>query len=115
VLVPVPAHARRLRGRGFNQAERIAAALGRRTGLRVNDCLVRSRPVAPQTGRRRAERVAAAAGTVALRRGARAPARALIVDDVITTAATIGACAEALLGAGCGRVQAVSCARTPGR
>ena len=114
-LVPVPAHAGRARRRGYNQAARIAAALARRTGLRVHDCLVRRGGAAPQTGRPRAERLAAARGTVALRRGGRAPARALLVDDVITTGATVGACAEALLGAGCGRVEAVSYARTPGR
>src|SRR2546430_5433525 len=54
VLVPVPLHPRRLRRRGFNQAERLAAALSRRTGLRIADCLSRTGRRRTQVGRDRA-------------------------------------------------------------
>jgi ComF family protein len=113
VLVPVPLHPRRARMRGFNQAERIAAALGRRAGMRVEDCLRRQGGAARQMGRGRGERLRALAGTIAMR--APAPAQVLLVDDVATTGGTLAACAEALRAAGTDCVAAVSYALTPGR
>jgi len=115
VLVPIPLHPRRLRRRGFNQAERLAAALGRRTGLAVADCLVREGPARTQVGRDRAERLAGVHGTIVVRAGAEVPRRAILVDDVVTTGATVAAGAAALRGAGVGDVTAVAYARTPGR
>ena len=116
-LVPVPLHPSRRRRRGFNQAERLAAAISWRTGLPVVDCLRREGPArARQVGRGRTERLAAIGGTVALdpRTGA-APWRAVLVDDVVTTGATLAACAGALRRAGAHEVCAVAYARTPGR
>ena len=115
-LVPVPLHPTRARRRGFNQAERLAAAVGSRTTMAVSDCLVRrGRPGARQLGRGRAERLAGIAGAIEVRRGATAPPRAVLVDDVLTTGATLAACAVALRGAGSREVTAVAYARTPGR
>ncbi len=112
VLVPVPLHPRRRRQRGYNQAERLAAALGRRAGLEVADCLERTGPAAArQVGRDRAERLA---GPRIEARGA-APPSALLVDDVCTTGATLSACAAALRAAGTAQVEAVVYARTLGR
>src|SRR5207248_3783700 len=99
-LVPVPLHPRRLRRRGFNQAERLAAALSRRTGLPMDDCLHRAGRARTQVGRDRAERLAGVHGTVRIRPGAPAPERAILVDDVVTTGATAAACACALRAAG---------------
>jgi predicted amidophosphoribosyltransferase len=111
-LVPVPLHPRRKRRRGYNQAERLAAALARRTGLAVDDCLARAGPSgARQVGRGRAERLAGPD----IRAVAPGPERALLVDDVCTTGATLGACAAALRAAGARSVTAVVYARTPGR
>lgn len=115
VLVPVPLHPRRLRRRGFNQAERLAAALARRTGLGVHDCLERAGPARTQVGRDRAERLTGVDGTIALRAGAEPPSSAILVDDVATTGATLAACAAVLRAAGARRVTAVAYARTPGR
>lgn len=116
VLVPVPLHPRRARARGFNQAERLAVALGRRTGMRVEDCLRRRGPAGVhQVGRGRAERLTRIAGTVELRPGVRAPARALLVDDVVTTGATLAACSSALRAGGATEVAAIAYALTPGR
>jgi ComF family protein len=116
VLVPVPLHPRRARRRGFNQSERIAAELGRRVGLRVEDCLRRRGPSgARQVGRGRAERLSGIAGAVELRPGARPPERALLVDDVVTTGATLAACAAALSHGAVADVAAVAYALTPGR
>jgi ComF family protein len=114
-LVPVPLHPRRMRRRGFNQADRLAAAIARRTGLPACDCLERSGPSITQVGRDRAARLEGVAGTVSVRDGADAPRRAVLVDDVATTGATLGACAAALRAAGAGEVSAVVYARTPGR
>ena len=114
-LVPVPLHPRRLRKRGFNQAELLAAAVSRRTGLAVDACLERAGPSATQVGRDRSERLVAPAGTVGIRAGAVLPRNAILVDDVGTTGGTLGACAAALLGGGALQVSAVAYARTPGR
>ena len=114
-LVPVPLHPARARRRGFNQAALIAAAVGARTGLNVDDCLERRGRGTAQVGRGRAARLAGAGGDVRVRVGARAPPRALVVDDVVTTGATIAACAAALRAAGCREVAALSYARTLAR
>jgi ComF family protein len=114
-LVPVPLHPRRLRRRGFNQAERLASALGLRTGLHVVDCLTRAGAAHTQVGRSRVERLAGVRGTVAVRPGVELPRRAILVDDVVTTGATLAACSAALRGGGVRGVTAVAYARTPGR
>jgi predicted amidophosphoribosyltransferase len=111
--VPAPLHPRRLRRRGYNQAALVAEALGRRTGLEVADCLSRSGPAATQVGRDRAERRAGPAGSVEVR--AAVPERAILVDDVATTGATLAACASALRAAGSIEVLALVFARTIGR
>jgi len=112
-LVPVPLHPARRRRRGFNQAALLASALATRTGLEVDDCLERRGAAGTQLGRDRAERATAMMQVVRARR--RAPPLAVLVDDVVTTGATLGACAAALRGAGASEVRAVAYARTPGR
>ncbi len=113
VLVPVPLHPARRRRRGFNQAERIAAALGRRTGRELTDCLERTGSARRQVGRGRVERLDGPDG--AIRAPGAVPARAVLVDDVITTGSTLAACARALRAAGAREVAAIAYARTPGR
>ena len=111
-LVPVPLHPRRRRLRGYNQAERLAAALGRRCGLPVADCLERGGPAAArQVGRDRAERLAGPD----VRAASAVPRPGTLVDDVCTTGATLAACAAALRAAGAESVSALVYARTPGR
>jgi ComF family protein len=109
-LVPVPLHPARRRKRGFNQAERLAAALAERTGLAVADCLARGRGP-QQVGRPRAQR-AHASGIAA---AATVPAAAVLVDDVVTTGGTLATCAAALRDAGCPEIAAVAFARTLAR
>jgi ComF family protein len=116
VLVPVPLHPRRERGRGFNQAERLAAELGRRAGMRVEDCLRRRGPAgARQVGSGREERLSGIGAAIELRPGARPPRQALLVDDVVTTGATLSACAAVLEAGGSADTAAVAYALTPGR
>jgi|SRR5882672_103933 len=114
-LVPVPLHPRRLRERGYNQAVEIARTLGgdiaRPVLLRA--ALRRGEPT-PQTGRGAAERLHGVAAAFAARR-ALAGLRVAIVDDVLTTGATVNALAAALLGAGAARCEAWVVARTPER
>lgn len=114
-LVPVPLHPARLRRRGYNQAELICRALAERTGLGVSDCLERRGPPVTQVGRGRAERGVAISGAVSVRDDALIPAHPVLVDDVVTTGATLAACAAALQRAGASTPRAVAYARTPGR
>lgn len=114
-LVPVPLHPSRLRSRGFNQARLIALDLGARTGLAVADCLVRGGPRTTQVGRDRQQRAAGISGRVHAAEGGPVPGAVLLVDDVITTGATLAACERALRDAGAIHVRALSYARTPAR
>jgi predicted amidophosphoribosyltransferase len=109
-LVAVPAHRARRRERGFNQAERLARALAHRTGRPADACLRRSGAPTRQLGARRAARLSA--GRIAVGAAGRAPAVAVLVDDVYTTGATLDACAQALREAGARTVRAVAYART---
>jgi predicted amidophosphoribosyltransferase len=106
-VVPVPPAPSRLRRRGFDPAGELAAALAERLELPCERCLVR-RGGNRQVGRRRAERLGQPPRIAA--RGP-APRSVLLVDDVLTTGATLSACAERLRAAGAARVVAVTFAR----
>jgi ComF family protein len=115
LVVPVPLHRVRQRERGYNQAELIAQPLARRLGVRMETkALVRSRP-RPKTLRlTRSQRWEAAKGAFATSSAAQVDKlRILLVDDVLTTGATLDACSRALRRAGAARVMAVTVARTP--
>ena len=112
-IVPVPLHPARLRSRGYNQAAVLGRGLARRRGLPLADCLRQLGGSLPQTGRGRAARIRGPNGSVTA--SGAVPARALLVDDVVTTGATLAACAKALRQAGCGNVFAITYARTSGR
>ncbi len=101
VLVPVPLHAAKLRRRGINQAAWFAYGLGRALGLPVAPTLLeRVRNTSSQTGLDRAQRQANVAEVFRLRPGAVVPACVWVVDDVVTTGATVGAAVAALHRAG---------------
>jgi predicted amidophosphoribosyltransferase len=106
-IVPVPPASARLRRRGFDPAGELAAALGERLEAPLASCLER-RGGGRQVGRRRAERIGHPPRISSV---AEAPRSALLVDDVLTTGATLTACAKALRAAGASRVVAVTFAR----
>lgn len=110
-LAPVPSPRARRRLRGFCHAALVAAALGRRTGLPVVDVLARG-DSRRQVGRARAERLRTPPAFTAARLGS---STLVLVDDVVTTGATLGACAAALREAGWRCGHAVAYARTPVR
>jgi len=107
-LVPAPTHPQRRRRRGFDQAELLARAMGRRAGLPVLAALERAGSPATQMGAGRGQRRRG----VVVRARREVPARVVVVDDVHTTGATLDACARALRGAGAREVAAVAYART---
>jgi ComF family protein len=106
-IVPVPPAPARLRQRGFDPAGELAAALAERLDAPQEQCLSR-RSGRRQVGRRRAERLGQPPRISA---SGAAPRSVLLVDDVLTTGATMSACAQALRQAGAVRIVAVTFAR----
>jgi predicted amidophosphoribosyltransferase len=111
-LVPVPSPLRRRRARGFCHALLLAEALAERTGLPVLELLERVGGGPRQVGRARSQRLRAPPRFTARRGHIGA---VVLVDDVITTGATLTACARALRQAGCSCETALAYARTPVR
>ncbi|MBL8837024.1 MAG: ComF family protein [Alphaproteobacteria bacterium] len=116
IVAPVPLHWLRLARRRYNQAALLADALVRAggAGTVIPDLLLRRRATASQghLSRRERARNVARAFAVRPRHAARlAGSRVLLVDDVLTTGATVGECAKVLRDAGAARVDVVTLAR----
>lgn len=110
-LVPVPSPRARSRHRGFCHAAVLAETLAARTGLPALPLLERLGRER-QVGRRRTQRMRTPPRFRAIAAGG---GEVVLVDDVVTTGATLGACARALREAGCTCERAVAFARTPVR
>jgi ComF family protein len=115
-LVPVPLHRWRLLHRGFNQSGLLAKRLSRLAGVPLAvDWLQRRHATRSQQGLNRAARegnITSEAFAISRKGRARlAGRRILLIDDVLTTGATLGACAEALQAHGVARVDALTLAR----
>jgi ComF family protein len=114
VLVHVPVHRARRAVRGYDQAELLARAAAARLGLPALPALSRQHATTPQFGLDRALRAANVSGAFAIdtRHAAAVEGRwVVLVDDVVTTGATLAACAAALVGTGAVAVSALAVAR----
>jgi len=110
ILVPAPTSRRRAAERGFDQARELAQRVARLRSGTVTDVLLKRGGA--QHGRGRTERLTAH-GRFALRPGVALPPRVLLLDDVLTTGATLHDAAATLAAAGCRVDGAVVVARTP--
>ena len=99
VLVPVPSARAAVRARGHDHARRLASAAGRRGRLRSAPLLTGARVVADQSGLDAAGRAANLTGALVARRALRG-LPVVVVDDVVTTGATLAEAARALSAAG---------------
>jgi predicted amidophosphoribosyltransferase len=109
-VVPVPPQPQRSRRRGFDPADVLARAVAARLGVPVSGCLRRRDRARRQVGAAAAQR--RLQGRLDVEARALPPPRALLLDDVHTTGATLEACARALRATGCDSVAAVTYART---
>ena len=121
LIVPVPLHPARMRKRGFNQAFQMIRqwpGSARQQGMGIkasaisDGILVRTRNTPPQTGLRRAERRENLKAAFAINgRASVRGKRLLLVDDVMTTGATVESCSKALLQGGAASVDVLTLAR----
>lgn len=111
LVVPIPLHRRRLRGRGFNPAAVLAREVAGSAGSRLAaGVLLRERDTPSQTGLDRGQRRRNVAG--AFRCTCAVPPRVWLVDDVVTTGSTLAEAARTLQRAGAHEVSAICVART---
>jgi competence protein ComFC len=112
VLVPVPLHQKRLKARGFNQSALLAENVSGKAGVAVLGALVRIRDTPSQTELSVRQRRLNVRAAFALRPGATVEgAVAVLIDDVVTTGATLRECATTLRQAGAREVRAIAVAR----
>ncbi|OPZ27642.1 MAG: DNA utilization protein GntX [Lentisphaerae bacterium ADurb.BinA184] len=110
-VAPVPLHWRRRLRRGYNQAELLAAGIGAALGLPVRSLLRRARPTRQQARLEREARQRNVRGVFAARRRGAWPESVVVVDDVMTTGATLEAAVRELKAAGVKRVCVLTLAR----
>jgi len=114
-LVPVPLHPTRQRQRGFNQAFVLAEAVARITGLEIIEPLIRSRKTISQVSLGADDRTRNVENAFALKPNVDVAGKSLIlVDDVITTGATLAACASLLHQGGAQSPKVATIAREMG-
>ncbi|NTV63475.1 MAG: ComF family protein [Oscillochloris sp.] len=111
-LMAVPLHAGRLAERGFNQSAELARRVAQHSGLPLVVGLERCRDTGHQARLGQRARRANVEGAFVWAVYAPPPARVLLVDDVLTTGATLAACADALRAAGTREVRALALARS---
>ena len=112
MIVPVPLHKRKLRERGYNQSELLTRCVARQLTLPCCEGLARVRPTAPQVGLTDSQRQENVRNAFRCRNaGQISGRRILLVDDVMTTGATVASAAQALLDGGALRVSVLTVAR----
>ena len=95
-LVPVPSSRQSQRGRGRSFIVDLTKTISKHTGIAVNDCLQVSRRVSDQSGLTRVERISNMQGAFSLKSGSILRGDAIVIDDVVTTGATLQEAARAL-------------------
>jgi len=112
VIVPVPLHPRRLLARGFNQSLELARLVSARHSVPIRQgALGRVRRTTPQMELSRQARVENIRGAFAAKKSMLEGEAVLLVDDIMTTGATLEECARAMLDAGAARVDVLVLAR----
>jgi ComF family protein len=116
-IIPVPLSRQRTKTRGYNQSERLSAVLGEQWGVPIYDnVLTRTRNTETQTRLAPGERLRNVAGAFSVPKAMHDRIRGahlVVVDDVVTTAATLNACAAALCDGGARIVSFVTFGRAP--
>ena len=110
-IVPVPLHPSKLRSRGFNQAELLAVALGKETGLPVKNLLLKEKKTKDQKRLSREQRIKNVKDAFLVdeeEMGSKVPGAVMLLDDVCTTGSTLTACANTLKERGVARVSYIS-------
>jgi ComF family protein len=110
-VVPMPLHWRRRWQRGFNQSELLSREIARKWNVPVRALVRRKKATAPQAGLTSAERRKNVQGAFAVKTSRVNGMRLLLIDDVLTTGATAGACARQLKRAGAAHVTFLALAR----
>lgn len=102
IIIPVPLHKKKRRKRGYNQSDYIAEGISKGTGIAWNpELIVRIRNNPTQTNKSRMDRIDNVEGIFQVEQSGLLNGRnVILVDDVITTGATLNACAQALHSAG---------------
>ncbi|HET6431531.1 ComF family protein [Dyella sp.] len=114
LIVPVPLHRARLRQRGYNQALELARPLARALGVPLrHDLLLRARATAAQSELDAVSRRRNVRGAFSVRAGVALPAHVAVLDDVMTTGATLAECSRVLKRSGVKRVDVWALARAP--
>jgi len=114
VIVPVPLHRKRLRQRGYDQALELAKPLASTSGLPLRDDLLRrARATAAQSRLHADQRKRNLRNAFEVDSKISLPSCIVLIDDVMTTGATLHAAAKALRKAGVAHVEAWVCARVP--
>ena len=113
VIVPVPLHRWRLLKRRYNQSALLAQAIGKQIGKPVIvDALIRSKPTPTQGHRNRKQRHQNVAGAFNVKREADVRGkRIVLIDDVLTSGATVGECSKTFIKAGAIAVYVVTLSR----
>lgn len=101
MIIPVPLHFKRLKKRGYNQSEKFAQGISLVTGIPVINGLKRTKATSTQTAKNRVERWSNVDNIFKIDKEEIKGKRVLLVDDVITTGATIEACVQELENANC--------------